>query len=86
MSATAASGSGEPPEGRDYGGEETLPRSGLLEQAHAAERATASLRAAVARPLSAGVGRHEWSALRCPQMHNVRKRTKSRTGEYRQLG
>jgi hypothetical protein len=33
MSTTAASGSGEPPERRDYGSDRNLPRSALLEPA-----------------------------------------------------
>jgi hypothetical protein len=37
MSTTAASGSGEPPAGRDYGGDKILPRSGLLEPQRAAD-------------------------------------------------
>ena len=37
MPALAASGSGEPPQRSDYCGEETLPRSGLLEPGAAAE-------------------------------------------------
>jgi hypothetical protein len=43
MSTTAASGSGEPPAGRDYGGDKALPRSGLLEPAREPDRPTASL-------------------------------------------
>jgi hypothetical protein len=42
MPTAAASGSGEPPEESDYCGKETLPRSGLLEQAVAADRDRAS--------------------------------------------
>ena len=37
MSTTAASGSGEPPAGRDYGADKNLPRSGLLELRRAAD-------------------------------------------------
>ena len=37
MPTAAASGSGEPPEWSDYVDEETLPRSGLLEQRAAAD-------------------------------------------------
>ena len=44
MSTTAASGSGEPPAGRDYGADKNLPRSGLLEQPVAPELQTAALR------------------------------------------
>ena len=58
MPTVAASGSGEPPEEIHYGDKATLPRSGLLEPAHPADRSTAPLRAAVARPLMGGVGRH----------------------------
>ena len=42
MSTTAASGSGEPPAGRDYGADKNLPRSGLLEQGVGGERRYAS--------------------------------------------
>jgi hypothetical protein len=37
MPTSAASGSGEPPAGKDYGSEKTLPRSGLLERARGAD-------------------------------------------------
>jgi hypothetical protein len=51
MPTAAASGSGEPPERSDYDAQRTLPRSGLLEPSHAADRPAAPLRAAVVRPL-----------------------------------
>lgn len=51
MPTTAASGSGEPLERTDYHGEKTLPRSGLLEPANAADGPAASLRAAGVPPV-----------------------------------
>ena len=55
MSTTAASGSGEPPAGRDYGADKNLPRSGLLEQPVAAD---GPLRGP---PLNRSVGPHRES-------------------------
>jgi hypothetical protein len=65
MSMIAASGRGEPPTGRDYGGDKNLPRSGLLEHRHAGEPQQRRC-ACCCGPLMPGVGRHSGEALSGP--------------------
>ena len=61
MQTTAASGSGEPLERSDYCGEETLPRSGLLELGCAADCLQPTLRSGFRQQLTPSVSAHKGS-------------------------